>query len=221
MSFLQQFLWLFTVLLIVHFQTSLTSSQDQLQCWLDSNGRNCSWSNSEKWAWEKPIFNGFQIDGPPTLPNENMHALVANLSANNSGYSMTSLKLPWASVSCFSFDYYILVDSTKSTGLKLYLETEKNQKIASEEIWSMSGVSDDFWKRAHVNVNPQSSFQVIYFAKLSGITNLFYFFVNSLTLLPLVQADILGCQILPLPTMCSVHHLRFFATLKPRALVDG
>lgn len=157
----QHFRLLGTLLLTLHqVKFSENIKQDQVQCWLvASSWRNCSWVNSETWAWVYPTFNGFQLDGPSPLPDK-MAALVANLSRTNSTYSMWSPYLAETSkVSCFTFDYYILVDSTKSTGLKLFLvDVDGGRKEV--EIWSMSGVSEDFWLTAHVNFDPQVRFQV-------------------------------------------------------------
>lgn len=171
----QHFHLLGTLLLTLFQVIFCESKQDQVQCWLvDSSRRSCSWSNSQSWSWVYPIFNGFQLDGPSYLP-ENMAALVANLSPANSTYSMSSPYLAKTkSISCFTFDYYILVDSTKSGGLKLYLVDAANNKEV--EIWSMSGVSQDLWSTAHVNFDSQSQsrFQVSCFLFFNFFTFLFY-----------------------------------------------
>lgn len=161
MLIFQHFSLLGILLLTLFKVISSEPKQDQVQCWLvASSWRSCSWGNSESWAWVYPTFNGFQLDGPSPLPDK-MAALVANLSPANSTYEMWSPYLAETSkVSCFTFDYYILVDSTKNSGLKLFLVNGVHDTRNETEIWSMSGVSEDIWSTAHANFNAQSRFQV-------------------------------------------------------------
>ena len=61
-------------------------------------------------------------------------------------------------VSCFTFNYYFLIDATRRNELDVVLsdQTRTNNTL----IWSMAGVDIDGWRRAEAQIDQRGSYKV-------------------------------------------------------------
>ena len=105
-----------------------------------------------------PIFP-YQINFFASLDGDNTYAIQANLTTFDKIYTLTSQQFSTAGVSCLTFDYYFLVDSTHRNELKIVLSDQARSNDTL--IWSIAGVNIDNWKQAEAQIDQRGSFKVI------------------------------------------------------------
>ncbi len=94
-----------------------------------------------------------------SLDADNTYAIQANLTTFDKIYTLTSQQFSTAGVSCLTFDYYFLVDSTHRNELKIVLSDQARSNDTL--IWSIAGVNIDSWKQAEAQIDQRGSFKVV------------------------------------------------------------
>lgn len=97
-----------------------------------------------------------------TILDSNSYPLQVNFTGfSSTKYNLTSPQFSTTGsspVSCFTFNYYFLIDATRRNELDVVLsdQTRTNNTL----IWSMAGVDIDGWRRAEAQIDQRGSYKV-------------------------------------------------------------
>lgn len=166
-------------LLLLLFCSSRSYAQQDVDLKCDFQNRACQWDTPRggiQWRWATEQQDGLQLDGP----NDSLYSgipfftpldlkfllirllkslgslsyLMINFTAGSLAQSQiltsTFVTAP-ADAYCFTFAYYVLVDQSKDSGLRLFLETSQGT-LNSSEIWYSAGVNYDRWESTMLNL---------------------------------------------------------------------
>ena len=117
--------------------------------------KNCSWSATGLWQWDRGDVNSVQLSGPLGRSSYYIYTpLVANFNlqevkAKERFLTSPELDAPKKNASCFSFNFYTFLSGASDDGLKLFLLSVDEK--TKTEIWSHGNRGIDDWLEAKVS----------------------------------------------------------------------